>query len=332
MAISIQKRWEIVFLSQHRLGPKLSNYAIAMELGIHKNTVAQWVNRYLDTGDVQDIPHEGRKRKSSSKQDKQIVEYADKNDELSSEQIGSKMESKGINLSSRTIRRRLNEHGVYSLSVTSKPLLKDDHKKQRYEWALQNQDRDWSKVLFTDETSVSTFKYKRKVWRRIGQKKIRSSVKHPVKVHVWGCISSQGLGGIHCFTQNLDASKLCRIYEKTMLPSAKKLFGSSNSDWILQEDNDPKHKSKLADQWRKQHSVKRMNWPSQSPDQNYIENVWAVLKANVAKHHCTNLVQLLSAIKKEWKLLSPSLSEKIVESMKRRVQCLIDTNGDHTIY
>ena len=31
--------------------------------------------------------------------------------------------------------------------------------------------------------------------------------------------------------------------------------------------------------------VVRMDWPSQSPDMNPLENVWPVLKANVAKHN-----------------------------------------------
>ena len=39
---------------------------------------------------------------------------------------------------------------------------------------------------------------------------------------------------------------MCNIYEKGLLASANSFFGDGNLDWILQEDNDPKHRSRLA--------------------------------------------------------------------------------------
>ena len=63
MALSIQKHWEIIFLHTHKLGPKLSLHAIAKELHCSQDTVQTWINRYQDTGDVQDEQGRGRKRK-----------------------------------------------------------------------------------------------------------------------------------------------------------------------------------------------------------------------------------------------------------------------------
>ena len=74
------------------------------------------------------------------------------------------------------------------------------------------------------------------------------TVKHPVKVHIWGSVSSVGFGRCHLFTTNLNAKKLVEIYSTALVASIAK-FGGSNNSWILQEDNDPKHKSKLAAKW-----------------------------------------------------------------------------------
>ena len=55
--------------------------------------------------------------------------------------------------------------------------------------------------------------------------------------------------------------------------SAERWFIDKNEDWILQEDNDPKHRSKLCTEWKQQSGIVTLDWPSQSPDANPIENV-----------------------------------------------------------
>ncbi|CAI2183955.1 16232_t:CDS:2 [Funneliformis geosporum] len=49
-----------------------------------------------------------------------------------------------------------------------------------------------------------------------------------------------------------------------LLASTFKLFGEGNIDWILQEDNDPKHQSKITKKWKEENGIKELPWPSMS--------------------------------------------------------------------
>ena len=86
---------------------------------------------------------------------------------------------------------------------------------------------------------------------------------------------------------------MCTIYEKGLLPSACKLFGEGNIEWILQEDNDPKHRSKICKKWKEDFGVVVLPWPSMSPDQNPIENVWQLLKIKISKKHLNEIIDLI---------------------------------------
>ena len=78
MEFLIQKRWEIIFLHLYRLGPKLNMKVIAKELQCSQDTVKTQIDRYQKTGDVQDEEGRGRKRKTSEREDLNIISMAKK--------------------------------------------------------------------------------------------------------------------------------------------------------------------------------------------------------------------------------------------------------------
>jgi hypothetical protein len=59
---------------------------------------------------------------------------------------------------------------------------------------------------------------------------------------------------------------MLKIYQRALLKSAEKWFGSDNESWILQEDNDSKHRSRLCTIWKTENGIQHLDWPAQSPD------------------------------------------------------------------
>ena len=156
-------------------------------------------------------------------------------------------------------------------------------------------------------------------------------MKHSAKVNIYGCFSEKGFGNIYCFTENLNSELLCIIYKKTILSSARNFFGEDNNSWKLQEDNDPKHTSGKVQKWKNNNHINRISWLLQSPDLNLIENVWAVLKANINNYKLTSRKDLIGIIKKEWKTLNKGFAKNLVISMKNRISYVLYNKRDHIL-
>ena len=82
---------------------------------------------------------------------------------------------------------------------------------------------------------------------------------------------------------------MCRIYKYGLLPTARKHFGHDPTPWQLQEDNDPKHRSKLAPSWKEEKKIENIDWPSMSSDIAPIENMWQIFKMKLRKKKVYNL-------------------------------------------
>ncbi|KZT36960.1 transposable element Tc1 transposase [Sistotremastrum suecicum HHB10207 ss-3] len=77
-----------------------------------------------------------------------------------------------------------------------------------------------------------------------------------------------------------------------------------------------------------------MDWPSNSPDMNIIEHVWARLKTlmNNRIKKPANVDELWEALKEEWENLDNKFIKDLYDSLPRRVAALDIAKGFHTKY
>lgn len=332
MSAKYAKRFEAVFLCHHPKGPKLTYLAAAKVIKKSKTFVSKWVKRYESHQNVDDFDERGLKRSTSQKQDKIIVQLFKKKPTLRLRQARNLLANKGIDVSINTIQRRLQEANVKYRPTISKPLLSQRHVEKRKAWAEENKDRDWTNVVFSDEATFWAWVPLKRAWSTGHTRFIQRTVKHPTKINVWGCFSNRGFGCLELFTQNLDSKKMVKIYQRGLLKSVNKMYNSKDENWVLQEDNDPKHRSRICTTWKEENGITTLDWPSQSPDANPIENVWGIMKTQLAGKPVHNLKQLARNIRQIWRSLPVEYAERLVESMPRRCKAIIDNNGDYTTY
>uniref|UniRef100_A0A9J7Y8Y0 Tc1-like transposase DDE domain-containing protein n=1 Tax=Cyprinus carpio carpio TaxID=630221 RepID=A0A9J7Y8Y0_CYPCA len=194
----------------------------------------------------------------------------------------------------------------------------------------------WSKVLFSDESKfcMSFGNQGARVWRKTGEKEmpkcLKSSVKYPQSVMVWGAMSAAGVGPLCFIKGRVNAASYQEILEHFMLPSAEKLYG--DEDFVFQHDLAPAHSAKTTGKWFTDHGITVLNWPANSPDLNPIENLWDIVKRKLRDARPNTLDELKAAIEASWASITPQQCHRLIASMPRRIEAVISAKGFPTKY
>jgi transposase len=324
MQLSDEQKYKIIFLREENY--KINE--IANKMDINRKTVMKWINNYARNKNIERKKGSGRKKITSSEEDKSIFDTAKKNNDLSIVEIKNILEEKDIIISVTTVYRRLiNENFSYKFPI-KKPFLTDDHKKKRLEWAKENLNRDWSKIIFSDESTLRISGFNKKLWIHENDVVITRIVKYPLKKNIWGCFFQGKIGSIHIFTENMNADKYIQILDDYLVPIIK----YSNKKFIFQHDNDPKHTANKTKQFLEDSDITVLEWPSCSPDLNPIENVWKILKEKVHKCKSKNSDEFVENIMNEWNNFDTEILKSLINSMPYRIRQVIDNNGDTIPY
>ena len=220
---NLVQRGRIVGL--HEAGMSIS--AIANEVGMKRDTVSRWIKRWNESGDLRDKPRSGCPRKTTREQDEAIANEA-RNQPITNARIIKNVLN--IDVSLKTIRRRLNDQGIRRYAPAVKEKLTEIHRNRRLQFSQEHVNwslNDWARVVFTDEkTFFSTSHGKLHCYRLRNERFERANIYEQarsghVTANMWGWIHLYGVGELAEIEGRFNAEQYLEILEEVMLPSVR---------------------------------------------------------------------------------------------------------------
>ena len=194
--MSLQVRKLIV--SECRKG--LSYRTIAKKYSVSKSAVHKIYKKFLLHGIVENLRRSGRKRCTTKQDDRRIVRESRRDATIASRNI---LEMVELNVSSKTVKRRLHEVGLKYRRARRKPYINKRNMKKRLAFAKKYVNMPmsfWKKIIWTDESKfeLQQLKKKQQVWRKPNEAYKRQFIIPTVKfgggsLMVWGCFRGMGL-------------------------------------------------------------------------------------------------------------------------------------------
>ncbi|KAK3531127.1 hypothetical protein QTP70_012679 [Hemibagrus guttatus] len=314
--------------------------AIGKQLGVKKSTVGAIIRKWKTYKTTDNLPPSGAPRKISPRGVKMITRTVSKNPRTTRGDLVNDLQRAGTKVTKATISNTLRHQGLKSCSARRVPLLKPVHVRARLKFArehLDDPEEDWENVIWSDETKIELFGKNStcRVWRRknaeLHPKNTIPTVKHGGgNIMLWGCFSAKGPGRLIRVKERMNGAMYREILSKNLLPSARAL--KMKRGWVFQHDNDPKHTARATKEWLRKKHFKVLEWPSQSPDLNPIENLWRELKIRVAQRQPQNITALEEICMEEWAKLPATVCKNLVATYRKRLTSVIANKGYITKY
>ena len=320
----------------------VSQAEIARRLDVSKSTIYRVLRRYKNENTIPERKQGSGPPKKVTKDILKVIKQSiQKNPMLTSNQIKQMNKKQLKNISTRTIRRYLLEElKLRSYKIVKKPYLTKQQKIHRVRFAKCHKNwsvKRWQSCIFTDEScfEIQMFTGGNRVRRLKGQnhrfteRNTRRQQHFPKKLMIWASIGKEGVGKIVFLKNNerMNSQRYVKILQKVIPGEMKK----HNAKQFIQ-DRATCHTSKKTIKNMKDLKLSTIFIPSKSPDLNIIENCFGYLKTHLQYEDISSIPKLKLAIRKLWKKIPKSFIDNLYQSMRRRMEAVIQQNGSATKY
>ncbi|GFW63563.1 transposable element Tc1 transposase [Trichonephila clavipes] len=294
------------------------------------------LQKFKKTGMLANNEGRGRRKIMNSITERRVIHQVKIDPKISAPKIAaSTSNTLGRSVSAETVRRVLRKAGYNGRVARKKPLIGKRNRVKRLKFTKEHilkPQQFWNEVIFSDESKFNIFGSD---GRRMVSRKPNTShhPKHTIptvkhgggSVMVWGCMAMSGMGKLVFIDGIMHKMAYLNILQNNLKESADNLRLGSN--FIFQQDNDPKHTAFVVEKWLLYHCRNQINILPQSPDLNVIDHLWSHLERSVQKHQITSKEQLKTVLQEEWLNIAPETTRHLVESMPRRLEAVISAKA-----
>ena len=147
---------------------------------------------------------------------------------------------------------------------------------------------------------------------------------------VWAGISAQGKTDLHV----IDNGTLTAHRYEILIVYVRPYAGAVGENFILMDDNARAHRARITDQYLEQSTIVDMEWPARSPDLNPIKHAWDMLQTAFLSRPVqpASVQELRQPLLEEWDQIPQYKIRRLISSMRRHCQMVIEARGHHTCY
>lgn len=325
-------------------------------LGGQEQFVRRWVKRAESGQSMLDNVRSGRPRQLSNQAVSRARQLLTET-RYSCAKTAVTLKAEGLcpkGVSASTIRRaaRAADSNITFKSPRVVPKLTEAQKQARLKFARANRRRGWGNVMFTDS------KYFRlgparggsgnKKWMLKDSTETIPAVKYPPTVHAYAGVTKYGKtelffstgttglkNGYEKGNRGVAAQEYVeQVLSKCIVPTARSLLEKRGIlYWQLQQDGARAHTAKHTTGFLQQAHVNVLpNWPANSPDLSWIENLWGIVDRELRKQNYSNFEQFCEELRRIWDEVPCKTLVKLEKSMRRRMELCIELKGEHIGY
>ena len=293
--------------------------------------------RRLAAGEsLEDKPRSGRPRKLTAQLRRRLGQLKSIYPKESAAFFARRLSKGGTLVSVRSVRRALRSLG-YSWRLRPKRNLTLSQKRERVSFARLHLHDSWQHRWFFDESSFNLYRHEKRYWVRVETDDAFSRPKlteaqEKVSVGIAVALRHGRKSALAFLPKSWSGADLVDAWKNTLLPSMQwKSAGRERNELII--DNDGRHFTAV---WKAYAEQARLSplcpWPPNSPDLNTVENAFAWLKARVEDMEPRDEQSLREAITRAWLDFPLEMTERLVESMPRRLEECLRLQGGRTKY
>ncbi len=266
---------------------------------------------------------------------RKIFKFIDQNPQITCKKIIYDLK---LNCCTKTIRRFLKSKKFKWKKMISKICLNDEKKKKRLKFCrkiFRKKKSFWKNVIFVDEKkfNLNAPDGLNKGWIKEGSRnsQYKRNIYSKKGIMIWGGFSFNQKFPLFEIDKKMNSDSYIQILKQNLFLN---IDNGSISSYKLWQDNAPIHVSKKSKKFIVDQGIKLLRVPPNSPDINPIENLWSIITKRIYSNgKCyNNLSDLKDSILKEWNELNTEIITNLVNSIKKRMKMVIDTEGDVISY